>query len=243
MIRSMLFIPGSTQKLLDKGPTSGADALIYDLEDAVSPDQKNIARTMVRDALLATLENESSSDSKRIVRINSIETEYWEEDLAEVLKGKPDMIMLPKVSVPEDVAILIKKLEDIKEGIAIDIEDIDKIEIIPLIETALGIENAYLIASSSPRVTGMLLGGEDLTADLRCKRTKEGNEIFYARSRMVACGRAADVEIYDTPFTDTKDEEGVRNDTLNIESEGNITRERNLLVMKIKNKAKEVYKF
>ena len=213
MIRSLLFIPGSTQKLLDKGPGSGADALIYDLEDAVSPDQKDLARNMVRDALIAT--KGASDVPVRIVRINSIDTEFWKDDLKEVIKGSPDMIMLPKVSIPEHVETLIGELDEL-----LDSEAAEKIGIIPLIETALGIENAYRIASASPRVKGMLLGGEDLTADLRCKRTKEGKEIFYARSRIVCCGRAAGIEIYDTPFTDTRDEEGIVKDAETAKSLG-----------------------
>ena len=81
--------------------------------------------------------------------------------------------------------------------------------LLPLNETALGVENAYQIASACSRVKAIFLGGEDLTADLRCKRTKEGHEIAYARSRMVVAARAAGVDVYDTPFTDVNDDEGI----------------------------------
>ena len=83
----------------------------------------------------------------------------------------------------------------------------------PLIETALGIEKAFEIAAADPRVAGLFLGGEDLTADLHCKRTKEGQEIFYARTRLVCAARAWGIEAYDTPFTDVEDMEGLRKDT------------------------------
>jgi citrate lyase subunit beta/citryl-CoA lyase len=83
------------------------------------------------------------------------------------------------------------------------------VRLMPLIETALGIENAYFIASARKRVVALFLGAEDLTADLRCKRTKEGREIDYARSRMVNAARAAGVDVYDTPFTDVNDDEGI----------------------------------
>ena len=76
------------------------------------------------------------------------------------------------------------------------------VKLIPLIETALGVENAYAIASACDRVAAIFLGGEDLTADLRCSRTKGGNEIDYARKRLVVAARAAGVDVYDTPFTD-----------------------------------------
>ena len=89
----------------------------------------------------------------------------------------------------------------------------NSVGLMPLIETALGVENAFNIASASDRVAAIFLGGEDLTADLHCKRTKEGNEIAYARSRMVMAARAAGVEVYDTPFTDVNDDEGIWTDT------------------------------
>ena len=81
-----------------------------------------------------------------------------------------------------------------------------------LIETALGVENAYAIASASGRLKALFLGAEDLTADLRCKRTKEGREIEYARHRLVVAARAAGVDVYDTPFTDVNDDEGIEVD-------------------------------
>lgn len=80
---------------------------------------------------------------------------------------------------------------------------------IPLIETAEGLENSFSIAKADPRVKAMLLGAEDLTADLHCVRTKEGNEIAYARGRIITAARAAGADVYDTPFTDVNDDEGL----------------------------------
>ena len=82
----------------------------------------------------------------------------------------------------------------------------------PLIETALGVENAFQIASCCDRIHALFLGAEDLTADLRCKRTKQGREIEYARTRLVVAARAAGVEVYDTPFTDVNDDAGIWED-------------------------------
>ena len=81
--------------------------------------------------------------------------------------------------------------------------------LMPLIETAMGVENAFSIASATKRVKALFLGAEDLTADLQCKRTKEGREIEYARTRLVVAARAAGVDVYDTPFTDVNDDEGI----------------------------------
>ena len=82
----------------------------------------------------------------------------------------------------------------------------------PLIETAMGVENSFAIASCSKRVQALFLGAEDLTADLQCTRTKEGREIEYARTRLVVAARAAGVDVYDTPFTDVNDDEGIVKD-------------------------------
>ena len=84
--------------------------------------------------------------------------------------------------------------------------------LMPLIETALGVENSFAIASSTKRIQALFLGAEDLTADLQCKRTKEGREIEYARTRLVVAARAAGVDVYDTPFTDVNDDDGIVKD-------------------------------
>ena len=84
--------------------------------------------------------------------------------------------------------------------------------LLPLIETAIGVENAYGIATADPRVKAIFLGAEDLSSDLQAVRSKENIEIIYARGRMVMAARAAGVDVYDTPFTDTNDEEGLRLD-------------------------------
>ena len=205
MRRSMLFIPGNTPNLLMNADILGSDAIILDLEDAVSPAEKDAARILVRNAL-KTL---GYRGVEVIIRINPTETEFWKRDLEAVLPLRPSMIMPTKVSGPEvvrEVSDYMSTLEQ-REGIPVG-----TVKLIPLIETALGVENAYAIASADPRVAAIFLGGEDLTADLQCKRTKEGREIFYARSRMVNAARAASVEVYDTPFTDVNDPEGLRAD-------------------------------
>ena len=205
MRRSMLFIPGNTPNLLMNADILGSDAIILDLEDAVSPAEKDAARILVRNAL-KTL---GYRGVEVIIRINPTETEFWKRDLEAVLPLRPSMIMPTKVSGPEvvrEVSDYMSTLEQ-REGIPVG-----TVKLIPLIETALGVENAYAIASADPRVAAIFLGGEDLTADLQCKRTKEGREIFYARSRMVNAARAASVEVYDTPFTDVNVPEGLRAD-------------------------------
>ena len=202
MRRSMLFLPGNNPNMLINGNCLGSDAVIFDLEDAVAPDQKDAARLLVRN-VLCDIEFDRV---ETIVRVNSIDTPYWMLDLDAIVPQKPDIIMLPKTSCANDVLTVDAYLTQLEEKLGMEN---NTVLLMPLIETALGVENAYTIAAASKRVTALFLGAEDLTADLRCKRTKEGREIEYARSRMVNAARAAGVDVYDTPFTDVNDDEGI----------------------------------
>lgn len=205
MRRSMLFLPGNTPNIIINGEVLGADAVILDLEDAVAPSEKDSARILVRNAIGRM----GFGRCEVIVRINSTDTSEWTKDLDAIIPVKPSLIMPPKTGCAADVLRVdeyISALED-RLGFARN-----TVKLIPLIETALGVENAYAIATASPRVRALFLGGEDLSADLRCKRTKESREIFYARTRLVMAARAAGVDVYDTPFTDVDDDEGLRAD-------------------------------
>ena len=204
MRRSMLFIPGNTPNLVVNSPYLGADAIIFDLEDAVSPGEKDAARSLVRN----TLRYLDLGGRETIVRINAIDTDYWQKDVEEMVAQGPDFLMLPKSSRPEDVRTVDEAITRAEERAGAR----RRIRLMPLIETALGVENAYAIATASPRVAALFLGAEDLTADLRCQRTKEGREIEYARTRLVTAARAADIDVYDTPFTDVNDDEGAWRD-------------------------------
>jgi citrate lyase subunit beta/citryl-CoA lyase len=203
MLRSMLFLPGNNPNMLLNGDVLGADGVILDLEDAVAPDDKDAARILVRNAL-------TSLDYSRvevIVRINAIDhTGFWEQDLEEIIPLRPDRIMPTKVQDADYVKTVAQKIDEIERRHGLPEGEV---KLIPLIETALGLENAFSIAAAHPRVTAIFLGAEDLTADLRSARTKESGEIAYARGRMVAAARAAGVDVYDTPFTDVNDDEGL----------------------------------
>lgn len=204
MRRSMLFLPGNSPNILLNADFLGSDAIILDLEDAVAPTEKDSARILVRNAITSL-----GYTREVIVRINPVESPYWQKDLQQIIKVKPDMIMPTKVSCAQDVKIVSEYIGQMEEEYGIPQ---GTVKMIPLIETAMGVENAFEIASADPRVTAIFLGGEDFTADLRCKRTKGGNEIFYARSRMVVAARAAGVDVYDTPWTDVEDYEGLVED-------------------------------
>ena len=205
MRRSMLFLPGNNPNLLINGNCLGSDAVIFDLEDAVAPDQKDAARILVRN----TMRYLDFGKCEIIVRINSIDTPYWQQDIDAVLPYKPSLILLPKTGTAQDALAADAYMTEVEAKLGFAPNTVG---LMPLIETALGVENSFAIASCTKRVQALFLGAEDLTADLQCKRTKEGREIEYARTRLVMAARAAGVDVYDTPFTDVNDDEGIVKD-------------------------------
>ena len=213
MRRSMLFLPGNNPNMLINGNCLGADSVIFDLEDAVSPDEKDAARILVRN----TMRYMDFRGCEIIVRINAIDTPYWQKDIDTILPYTPGLILLPKTGSAADVLTADAYISQAEEKLGIKTGTVG---LMPLIETALGVENAFVIASASSRVKALFLGAEDLTADLQCKRTKEGREIEYARTRLVMAARAAGVDVYDTPFTDVNDDEGIETDAILAKSLG-----------------------
>ena len=204
MRRSLLFLPGNNPNMLINAGCLGADAVIFDLEDAVSPAEKDAARILVRNTM-----RYMELSCEKIVRINSVDTDYWRSDIDAMLPERPDLILLPKAATPADILAVSEYMAEVEQSLGLECGSVG---IIALIETALGVENAFLIATAADRVKGLFLGAEDLTADLQCKRTKEGREIEYARTRLVVAARAAGVDVYDTPFTDVNDDEGIVTD-------------------------------
>ena len=205
MRRSMLFLPGNNPNMLINGNCLGSDAIIFDLEDAVAPAEKDAARILVRN----TMRYLDFRGCETIVRINSIDTPYWQLDLDTVLPCQPNLILLPKTGSAADVLAADSYMTELEAKLGLAPNTVG---LMPLIETAMGVENAFSIASCTKRVKALFLGAEDLTADLQCKRTKEGREIEYARTRLVVAARAAGVDVYDTPFTDVNDDEGIWTD-------------------------------
>ncbi|MEG0773111.1 aldolase/citrate lyase family protein [Clostridium sp.] len=210
--RTMLFMPGNNPGMLQNAGILGADSIILDLEDAVSLTEKDSARILVREAI----KNVDYSGVEVTVRINPLTTEFAREDIDVIGRIKPDALMVPKATEEEliEVHSILDKIEE-EEGF-----EKGSIKLIPLVESAYGVENVYNIIKASNRVTAILLGGEDLTSDLGIKRTKEGDEIFYARNKMAVACRAMKVDSIDTPFTDTNDFEGLEKDTRKAKSLG-----------------------
>lgn len=203
--RSMLFMPGNTPAMLQSADVLGADSIILDLEDAVSLEEKDSARTLVREAVKFI----GYDDTEVVVRINPYDTPYFNEDINQIGRVHPSVIMLPKAD-EKAIEKTSEILDDIEHEMGFKL---GSIKIMPIAETAYGVENVYSIIRASKRVDGVLFGAEDFTSDMGIKRTKVGSEISYARNRIAVACRAARISSIDTPFTDTNDFEGLRSDT------------------------------
>lgn len=210
--RTMLFMPGNNPGMLQNAPIMGADSVILDLEDAVSLTEKDSARVLVREAV----KNVDYSKVEVVIRVNPLDTEFGPIDLDVMARVKPDTILIPKaneesIKIADEVLTKIEKEEGFEAG---------SIKLIALIETAYGLETVSSVIRASKRVNGVLLGGEDLTSDLGIKRTKEGEEVFYARTKIATACKALKISSIDTPFTDTNDYEGLVKDTAKAKSLG-----------------------
>src|SRR2546426_1374405 len=198
--RSRLYLPGSEPKYFINAGLHGPDAIILDLEDSVHHAEKDAARILVRNALRAV----DFGDCERMLRINQLPLGL--EDLVEIIPEQPDLVLVPKVEHPGQIAEVDRMIGELKAR-----QDINRaIWLMPIIESALGIENAFAIVAASPNVVALTIGLEDYTADLEAARTVDGRESLYARSRIVNASRAAGVQAIDSAFSDVADTEALR---------------------------------
>jgi len=198
--RSRLYLPGSEPKYYFNASLHGPDAVILDLEDSVHRGEKDAARILVRNTLRAV----DFGSCERMVRINQLPLGL--EDLAEVVGESPDLILIPKVEQPEQVREVDRMISEMESRNGI----VRPIWIMPILESAMGIENAFAVATASEHVAALTIGLEDYTADLGVVKTTEGRESQYARSRVVNAARAAGVQAIDSVFSDVGDMDALR---------------------------------
>src|SRR5665648_998222 len=178
----MLFMPGNNPGMLQDAAILGADAIILDLEDAVSLTEKDSARILVREAIKTI----DYSQVEVVVRVNPLDTEFGPHDVDVIARVKPDTLLIPKANEQQIklVDTMLDKIEEEEGYIA------GSIKIIALIETAIGLATVYDVIKASKRVVGVLLGGEDLTADLGIRRTKAEEELKHALRVLTAMEEA-----------------------------------------------------
>ncbi len=202
--------PGSEPKYFINAALHGSDGIILDLEDSVHVSEKDAARLLVRNALRAV----DFLGCERMVRINQIPLGL--EDLDEIVPESPDLILIPKVESSEQIMEADRRIAEIKSNYGIT----RPIWLMPILESALGIENAFSIAKASPQIVALTIGLEDYTADLGVVKTLAGSESLYARQRVVNAARAAGVQAIDSVFGDVGDLEGLRTWALNSRALG-----------------------
>jgi citrate lyase beta subunit len=225
--RSLLAVPATKRKMVEKALASDADAVFLDLEDAVAPDDKAAARGDV----VRALEELDWRARPTLFRANALDTPYFYRDLIEVVEaaGEPlDAVIIPKVNIPEDlhaVAVLLTQLE-----LATNL-DVGKTKLQAQIESTEGLTNADAIARATPRLEALHFGPGDFAASLRMPQTSigtmdewdeayPGHRFHYAMQRIVVAARAAGLRVTDGPVADYNDEEGLRKSCLLARSLG-----------------------
>ncbi len=197
--RSRLYLPGNESKFFLNAGLHKPDGIILDLEDSVAPAEKEAAQLLVRNALRSV----DFYGAERMVRINQLPLGL--DDLRFIVPHNVHVILIPKCESANQVKEVEDKVDELKRFHNIR----DEIFFMPIIESALGIINAYEIASSSKHNCALAIGLEDYTADIGTQRTNEGKESFFARSMIVNAAKAAGIQAIDTVFSDVSDMDGL----------------------------------
>ncbi|HEX9638063.1 MAG TPA: aldolase/citrate lyase family protein [Acidobacteriota bacterium] len=197
--RSRLYLPGNEPKFMINAGLHQPDGIILDLEDSVHPQEKDAARLLVRNALRAV----DFGAAERMVRINPLPLGL--KDLEAIVPEQPDLILMPKVERADEVREVDRLI-----GKLLGTAAARPLWLMPILETALGIEHAFEIARASARVAALTIGLEDYTADLGVPKSAEGQESLYARLRLVNAARAARAQAIDSVFGDVGDLDSLR---------------------------------
>jgi citrate lyase subunit beta / citryl-CoA lyase len=197
---SRLYLPGNSPSMMLNAGIHQPDGIIMDLEDSVAPDKKAEARLLVRNALCQV----DFYGAERMVRINQLPGGL--EDLDEVVPHHLHLVLLPKCEHASQVLEVVECITSILKKYGQE----RSIYLMPIIESCLGVENAFEIASADPSVVALAIGLEDYTADLGVRRTEAGEESFYARTRLVNACKAAGIQPIDSVYSDVANMDGLR---------------------------------
>jgi citrate lyase subunit beta / citryl-CoA lyase len=198
--RSVLYMPGSNARALEKARELPVDGVILDLEDAVAPDAKSMARELIKKTLLQG----GFGDREVLVRINGLDTRWWVDDLHAVADGRPDAVLVPKISDPH-------QLQDLAARI-VDMGTDPHIRVWAMMETPLAMLNVGAIAAaaldSETRLTGFVMGTNDLAKDTRARIVPGREPMLPWLTNCVAAARAYGLEILDGVYNDLANAEG-----------------------------------
>ncbi|MFL2547223.1 MAG: HpcH/HpaI aldolase/citrate lyase family protein [Candidatus Rariloculaceae bacterium] len=204
-MRSLLFIPGNKQNMLEKAAGFRPDVFVPDMEDSVPDGEKGSARETIH-SFLPTL---AQSGIPVLPRVNALDTGWTEQDLSAIVGPHISGISIGKIEGTHDIETVSDLLNELES--ANDIE-IGSLKLIPWLESARALVKCFEICSSSPRITGVAFGAEDYTHDMGIERLDDESEVVYARQVLCVAARAARVTALDTPFFRFKDDDGLRMD-------------------------------
>ena len=195
--RSRLYLPGNDPKLAVNAGIHQPDGIILDLEDSVSPGEKDAARILVRNSLGVV----DFCGAEQMVRINQLPLGL--EDLDAIIPRQPNLVLIPKCERADDVRAVAERIA------ALRVDGGHEIHLMPIIESAAGTLHAFEIAKAAPSVVALAIGLEDYTADIGAERTLEGKESFWMRGMVLNAAKAAGVQAIDTVFSDINDMDGL----------------------------------
>lgn len=208
--RSRLYLPGNEPKFYPNAGLHKPDGIILDLEDSVAHSEKDAAQLLVRNALRAI----DFYGAERMVRINQLPQGL--DDLDYIVPNNVHVILIPKIESAEQIKQIDKKVAELKKKYKIK----NDVFYMPIIESALGVEKAFEIASASQNNCALAVGLEDYTADLGTQRSNEGTESFVARSKVVNAAKAAGIQAIDTVFSDVDDMEALEKSVIEAKQLG-----------------------
>ncbi len=207
-----MFVPGNNPAMMQDAYIYGPDSIMLDLEDSVSMAEKDTARLLVHNALKTI----DYGKTEMVVRINPLNTPYGKKDIEAVVKAGVQVIRMPKTETAEEVIEVEREIERVEKELGC----VGRTQIMAAIESALGVVNAYAIATASPRMMGIALGAEDYCANLKTQRSKDGAELQLARQTIVVAARAAGIDALDTVYSNLNDMETFRREVEYIKTLG-----------------------
>jgi citrate lyase subunit beta/citryl-CoA lyase len=213
ILRSLLFVPGNKSSMLTNALGLKPDAYVPDMEDSVPAAEKVNARAMIREFLPRLAE----AGIPVIPRVNALETEWIEADLAAVVAPHVYGVSVGKIRSAADVSALSQLIGalEARAGLAPD-----TVKLVPWIETASAVVNCDAICRASERVVAVAFGGEDFTNDMGVERLEDEQQVAYARQKLCVSARAAHVLALDTPYFKLRDTEGLRANALKAKNVG-----------------------